>query len=153
MTNPSLSAVYRDGRAEDVVWDAERLAGVLGGQFGSRDLRDDALGALADSPLNARVLRVALSLGSEAEALSAAVREVRVVPVVRRLRHSWVALAASVFAAALLVSLKPAQDAVPSTMVEQSPAQTISALSFEGATSVAVQKQDEAPIFVADFDT
>lgn len=153
MTKPSLSALYRRNRGDDPVWDADRLVDVLRGAGDSQANRHDDLALLAASPLNAKLMRVAAALGPDAAALSSGVQQLRQPTVARRVRPAWMALAASLTAAALLVSLRSSPDAVPSAPVASMPGESISNLSFETAPSVAAKKADDAPIFVADFDT
>ncbi len=153
MTKPSLSALYRQHQAEDFAWSAERLAVLLGGAGGTRESRDEELTAMAKSPLNAQLLRVAMALESDAETLSSALRQSRSVRVSRHVRPAWMAIAASLFAVAVLIAMRPGTEAPQSAVVDSSATQSISNLSFEGATTTVAQKNDDAPIFVADFDT
>lgn len=153
MTKPSMSALYRQERVDDHVWDAGRLLDVLHGSGGSQDFRHDDLALLAESPLNAKLMRIAVALGPDAAALSSGVQQLHQPTVARRVRPAWMALAASLTAAALLVSLRSSPDVAPSPQVNAVPGESISNLSFETAPSVAAKKADDAPIFVADFDT
>ena len=108
---------------------------------------------MAESPLNAQLLRVAMALESDAETLSSAVRQARSVRVSRHVRPAWMAMAASLFAVAVLMAMRAGTEAPQSAVVDSSATQSISNLSFEGAATVVAQENDDAPIFVADFDT
>jgi hypothetical protein len=153
MTKPSLSALYRQHQAENIAWDGERLAALLGGSGRTRESRDEELSAMAESPLKAQLLRVAMALESDAETLSSAVRQARSVRVSRHVRPAWMAMAASLFAVAVLMAMRAGTEAPQSAVVDSSATQSISNLSFEGAATVVAQENDDAPIFVADFDT
>lgn len=159
MDEARLKALYRrhsaratpldDGAVDDI---CHMLQGV-----GGLDERETALDRVADSALQADIARVAAGLDQDIAALSReidAVRQPQRRPILQRLVGSGLALAASVAAIALTLSLF--QGAQTPHVPAGREITNIAALSFEDDSSLAaspVIETAETVIFGGDFDS
>lgn len=154
MDESRIKALYRRHTEAGNAVDADALHEALG-RHGFPDQEGTAIDRIADSAVQADVLRLVMALGPDAEALSrdvAALRKpTRAVPTfVRR----GFALAAGVGALAILFAVthqgpRPGADPAPAS-------QTIMSGSFEpGMQSQQdrIEIESAAPIFSGDFDS
>jgi hypothetical protein len=152
MNDESLKSLYRRHTATraDASLDADALAQLLG-RAGDADVEGTPLDRLATSPAQADIVRTALALAPDAQALSRDLGALRAPGVRPSARRGWLALAAGVGSAALLVTMlrdAPRPDALPDAPLA---AESIMSASFEA--SVAAVDADAQPIFRADFDS
>lgn len=147
-----LQALYRRlaARAADNVPEADDLAAALN-RAGWPDEEGTPLDRIAASPAHADVLRAALALAPEAEALS---REIAVLRAPRRVaarNRRWVALAAALGAVALMTS--GLRDSVPTPAAPHTmDSESLLSASFESNGEEAPESDDEV-LFSADFDS
>lgn len=121
---------------------------------GYADVEGTPLDRVAASAAQADLLRTALALGPDAAALA---RDVAALQRTRRPgpARAWLALAAGVGSAAILIAaLRPDVAPAPAT-VEAQDEQAIFSMSFEGATATAahIEPDEAGPIFNAGFDS
>ena len=158
ISDDRLKALYRasTSRAPDAVSDAD-IEQVLG-RAGWPDEENTPLDRIADSALHADVLRMVMELGPEAEALSrevAALRKPQAVPARRPAARGWMALAAGMGAAALLIAglgqlPGPEQETLPGG------SDVILSASFDEAdagSQPSPAPQAPQAIFQGDFDS
>ena len=146
-----LQALYRRLTASAAPPRPEDLAQVLEGA-GFPDAEDTPLDRVAASALQADLVRTALALESDAQALGrelAALRAPRRAVVARR----WLAAAAALGGVAVLVTgLRPEQ--APTVASPAATQETILSASFESNGATARADADaERPIFAASFDS
>jgi hypothetical protein len=153
MNDADLKSLYRRmTRDASSAVDADHMHEVMS-RSGYADVEGTALDRIATSAAHADVLRTALSLAPDVAALS---RDVAALRAPRRVApaRGWLALAAGVGSAAILIAaLRP--DTAPSPIaIESLESGEIFSMSFESAAPSSREQLDEvAPIFNADFDS
>ncbi len=157
-TDDRLKALYRQStsQATDDNIDADLLMQALQ-RSGWPDEEGTPIDRIANSALHADLLRLVMELGPEAQALSRDVAALRG-PSVRQARPSaargWLALAAGVGAAAVLMLGLFTPHGQESMPVLPAGSESILSASFESAPAETAAEIDEAaPIFRADFDS
>ena len=166
MSDERLKALYRRQSARrDAALTSDDLSDALA-RSGYPDEEGTPLDRIAASTAHADVLRTALALGGDAAQLSRELAALRA-PVSRAPARGWLALAAGMGAAAiLLVTLRPGSTPAPLAVDASATDEAIFAVSFEtasqetilGASFEADSAADAAPaeaqaIFGGDFDS
>lgn len=166
MSDERLKSLYRRLSARrDATLTADDMSDALG-RSGYPDEEGTPLDRIAASAAHADVLRSVLALGGDAAQLSRELAALRA-PVSRAPARGWLALAAGVGAAAiLLVTLRPGSTSTPLAVDAAAPDEAIFAVSFEaasqetilGASFEAGPAAEAAPaesqaIFDGDFDS
>ena len=153
MNDADLKSLYRRMTRNPATGvDADEMHDALS-RSGAADIEGTPLDRIAASAAHADLLRAALALAPDATMLS---REVAAARAPRRVgpARGWLALAAGVGSAAILIAaLRPDASPVP-IAVEAEASQGIFSMSFESAPIESKADLDEvAPIFNADFDS
>lgn len=166
MSDERLKSLYRRLSARrDATLTADDMSDALG-RSGYPDEEGTPLDRIAASAAHADVLRSVLALGGDAAQLSRELAALRT-PVSRAPARGWLALAAGVGAAAiLLLTLRPGSTPAPLAVDASATDEAIFAVSFEtasqetilGASFEAGSAADAAPaesqaIFGGDFDS
>jgi hypothetical protein len=153
MNDADLKQLYRRMTRDDgTVPDAEQLHAVLQ-RGGAPDVEGTPLDQVAGSALQADLVRTLQALAPDAASLQ---RELAALRAPRRPRaaQGWLALAAGVGAAAILIAaLRPATAPAP-IAAEAIESSAIFSMSFESGSAQARADRDQAaPIFTGDFDS
>ena len=155
MDDTRLQSLYRRLSAErQTPPSADDLAEALS-RSGYPDEEGTTLDRILASPAHADLLRTALQLSPEATALSRELSALRAAPARRAPARGWMALAAAVGTAAILVAtLREAPQApMPAPSIVEQSSDAILSVSFEGTPSVATPAGDAEPIFRTDFNS
>lgn len=155
MDESRLQSLYRRlGATRREALSADELVEALS-RAGYPDEEGTVLDRLAASTAEADLLRTALQLSAESSTLSRDVTALRLSQRPRTPARRWLALAAGVGAAALLVaSLREAPHQPPVTLpATAATSDAILTVSFEGAPSEASSLDEAQPIFRSDFDS
>jgi hypothetical protein len=157
MNDDRLKALYRQLAATRDDVSSDDLIDAMG-RHGYADVEDTALDRIATSTAHADILRTAMQLAPEAEALQrnvAALRQPRRTarPVLRRV----MAVAATVAALAVLVTVQRGAETPVTSAVAPQPILSEDALflsgSFESPRAPAMEIDEAQPIFRGDFDS
>lgn len=146
MDETRLKSLYRrSAQSLDASVSAEDLGEVLS-RSGYPDQEGTLLDRVVASNAHADLLRTAMALRGDAESLSRELRGMQA-PTRRPSSRAWIALAAGVGAAAILVlALRPGTGPGP-TMAEQAAAdETIMAASFEAASRDSIMTASFEPV-------
>lgn len=158
MSDIRLQSLYRRltaPRAEVGAIEADAIVEALQ-RHGHPDEEGTVLDRIAGSAAEADVLRVALALTPDAQALSQEVAALRSASRQSRApARRWLAVAASVGAVAVLFAMlrvgpHPMQAPVPAA---SPPSDDIFSVSFESPAGERVEMETDTPIFRADFDS
>jgi hypothetical protein len=161
MNDERLQSLYRRmtaTRADARPIDADDLVEAMS-RSGYPDVEGTPLDRIAASSEQAELLRIALALAPDAQALSRDVAALRAPARRAPARRRWLALAASVGAAAVLFAglrgeAPRAPDAAEVVITQAPPTDRITSASFEtAAQTVDGADASQAPLFSGGFDS